>query len=90
MILVKDYSQQDVQSSYWHLNDKLVAIEQSLAIIDAQIEQDIHELPVRVNDVAQDLLDQINTDNHDYGSIVALIALGRVIRFGIYPLQIDS
>ena len=77
---VLDYSQQDLESTYWHLNDKLTTIEQSLAIIDAQIEQDLHELPGRVNEVAQDLLDTINKDNHDYGSIVALIAIGRIIR----------
>ena len=77
---LEDYSSRDVEQQYWILNDKLRNIKASLAIIDAQIEQDLYDLPNSVNAAAQDMLDKINTDNHNYGSIVGLIALGRVFR----------
>ena len=62
------------------LNGKLRRTEETLSIIDHQIEQDLNSLPDRVNAAAQAILDDTSQNNHDYGSIVALIAIGRVFR----------
>lgn len=69
-----------MQQESWLLNEKLRTTEESLRIVDAQIDQDLNSLSIRINEVAQDILDDTNENNHQYGSIVGLIALGRVIR----------
>jgi len=83
-ILVKermsDYGLEQLQQESWLLNEKLRTTEESLRIVDAQIDQDLNSLSIRINEVAQDILDDTNENNHQYGSIVGLIALGRVIR----------
>ena len=49
-------------------------------MLDAKIEEDIYKLPDKIVTAGEDILTDIRDTNHDYGSIVLLIALGRVIR----------
>jgi len=78
--MMSDYGLEQLQQESWLLNEKLRTTEESLRIVDAQIDQDLDSLSIRINEVAQDILDDTNENNHQYGSIVGLIALGRVIR----------
>ena len=75
-----DYGLEYLQNEARHLNKKLQQTEDTLVAIDYQIEQDLNSLPDRVNAAAQAILDDTRQNNHDYGSIVALIAIGRVFR----------
>merc|ERR1711879_115679 len=76
---VSDYGQNNLHQHYDDLNDRLSSIKRSLAVIDSSLEQDLYELPVRIGEVGEDILQGIRDTNHDYGSIVSLIALGRLL-----------
>ena len=78
------------------LGARLVTVEQTLSILDTGLEGALYQLPSRISSAGEDILATIRGDNHDYGrwvehcpgrvitvaifSIVALIALGRVVR----------
>ena len=49
-------------------------------MLDSKIEEDIYNLPDKIVTAGEDILADIRDTNHDYGSIVLLITLGRVIR----------
>ena len=75
-----DYSYDNTQYHSWLLNEKLELTRETLAVLDSKIEEDIYNLPDKIVTAGEDILDGIRDSNHDYGSIVALISLGRVIR----------
>ena len=75
-----DYSYDGAQYHNWLLNEKLVLARETLGVVDTMIEAEIYSLPDKITSAGEDILDNIRDTNHDYGSIVSLIALGRVIR----------
>ena len=75
-----DYSYDSSQYRSWIFNEKLELTRETLAVLDAKIEEDIYKLPDKIVTAGEDILTDIRDTNHDYGSIVLLIALGRVIR----------
>ena len=75
-----DYSYDNTQYHSWLLNEKLELTRETLAVLDSKIEEDIYNLPDKIVTAGEDILDGIRDNNHDYGSIVLLISLGRVIR----------
>jgi len=78
--MMSDYGLEQLQQESWLLNEKLRNTEESIRYVDVQIDQDLNSLSIRINEVAQDILDDTNENNHQYGSIVGLIGLGRIIR----------
>ena len=78
-----DYGQNNLHQHYDDLNDRLSSIKRSLAVIDSSLEQvvlyldgetlmmdddqDLYELPVRIGEVGEDILQGIRDTNHDYG-----------------------
>ena len=75
-----DYSYDSSQYHSWLYNEKLALTRETLAVLDSQIEGDVYNLPDKIVRAGEDILADIRDTNHDYGSIVLLIALGRVIR----------
>ena len=75
-----DYGYQNLEYETWLLSDQWSSAKQSLAVIDTQIEQDLYDLPLRISDAAEAILDGVSDTNHNYGSIVGLLVLGRIIR----------
>ena len=75
-----DYSYDSAQYHTWLLNEKLGLTRETLAVLDSKIEEDIYNLPDKIVTAGEDILADIRDTNHDYGSIVLLITLGRVIR----------
>ena len=75
-----DYSYDSSQYRSWIFKEKLELTRETLAVLDAKIEEDIYKLPDKIVTAGEDILTDIRDTNHDYGSIVLLIALGRVIR----------
>ena len=75
-----DYSYDSAQYHTWLLNEKLGLTRETLAVLDSMIEEDIYNLPDKIVTAGEDILADIRDTNHDYGSIVLLITLGRVIR----------
>ena len=75
-----DYGYQNLEYETWFLSDQWCSAKQSLAVIDTQIEQDLYDLPLRISDAAEAILDGVSDTNHNYGSIVGLLVLGRIIR----------
>ena len=75
-----DYSYDSSQYHSWLFNEKLELTRETLAVLDSKIEEDIYNLPDKIVRAGEDILADIRDTNHDYGSIVLLIALGRVIR----------
>jgi len=76
---VSDYGQNNIHQQHSALSNELTAIKHSLAVIDSSLEQDLYELPGLINQAAEDILQGIRDTNHDYGSIVGLIAAGRLL-----------
>ena len=74
------YGYQNLEYETWILTDQWSSAKQSLAVIDTQIEQDLYDLPLRITAAAEAILDSVSDTNHDYGSIVGLLVLGRIIR----------
>ena len=74
------YGYQNLEYETWLLTDQWSSAKQSLAVIDTQIEQDLYDLPLRITAAAEAILDSVSDTNHDYGSIVGLLVLGRIIR----------
>ena len=75
-----DYGYQNLEYETWLLNDQWSSARQSLTVIDTQIEQDLYDLPLRISAAAEAILDGVSDTNHNYGSIVGLLVLGRIIR----------
>ena len=75
-----DYSYDSSQYHSWLYNEKLALTRETLAVLDSQIEGDVYNLPDKIVRAGEDILADIRDTNHDYGSIVLLIALGRVVR----------
>jgi len=74
------YGYQNLEYETWILTDQWSSAKQSLAVIDTQIEQDLYDLPLRITAAAEAILGSVSDTNHDYGSIVGLLVLGRIIR----------
>ena len=53
---------------------------ETLEVLDTKIDDLIYDLPGKITTAGEDILTNIRDTNHDYGSIIVLITLGRVIR----------
>ena len=62
------------------MSEKLKITEESLAILDTQLDYQLSDLPRKIRKARDDQIESIQTTNKQYGAVVAGIAGGRLLR----------